>query len=307
MPITIILAALAVAASLPLLWVSVASRRTAGASNLKRRTSPLAEVTDARELILSQGAGSRLGMPMLRSLGSTLRRVTPAGWVDSLRRRLVLAGKADRFSLERLLVVKFALAAGGLVVSLMFLSGLSGAMFIVATAVLTAIGFFLPDAVVSSQADTRQESIRMELSDTLDQVRMTVDAGLGFEAALGRVARTGDGPLAEELHRTLREIQLGVPRHEALRNLADRTDVQDLNSFVLAVVQSEGYGIPIAKVLRVQSEELRDKRRQAAEERALKIPVLLIFPLAFCVFPVIFIVLLGPAIVRIVRDLGPAI
>ena len=136
---------------------------------------------------------------------------------------------------------------------------------------------------------------------------MTVDAGLGFEAALARAAQAGDGPLAHELHRLLREMQLGVPRAEALRNLSARTDVADLDSFVIAVVQSQAYGIPMASVLRVQSDELRDKRKQRAEERALKIPVLLIFPLAFCIFPAMFIVLLGPAAIRIFRDLGPAI
>jgi len=128
---------------------------------------------------------------------------------------------------------------------------------------------------------------------------MSVEAGLGFEAALTRAARAGEGPLAEELGRTMREMQLGVSRSEALRNLADRTEVPDLSSFVLAVVQSEEYGLPITKVLGVQANELRDKRSQRAEERALKIPVLMIFPLAVCIFPTIFIILLGPALIRI--------
>jgi tight adherence protein C len=133
---------------------------------------------------------------------------------------------------------------------------------------------------------------------------MSVEAGLGFEAALARTSRVGEGPLAEELNRTVQEMQLGVSRSDALRNLADRTDVTDLKSFVLTVVQSEEYGLPIAKVLRVQAEELRDKRRQRAEERALKIPVFLIFPLAFCIFPTIFIIVLGPAMIRIYRGMA---
>lgn len=154
---------------------------------------------------------------------------------------------------------------------------------------------------------SRQHLIEKELADTIDQVTMSVEAGLGFEAALARVARAGSGPLSEELSRTLREIQLDIPRHEALRALADRTDVADLDTFVLAVIQSERYGLPVAQVLQVQAEEIRDKRSQRAEERALRIPVLLIFPLAFCIFPAMFIVLLGPAVIRIVRDLGPAL
>ncbi len=122
--------------------------------------------------------------------------------------------------------------------------------------------------------------------------------------ALARTSRVGEGPLAEELNRTGQEMQLGVSRSDALRNLADRTDVADLRSFVLTVVQSEEYGLPIAKVLSVQADELRDKRRQRAEERALKIPVLLIFPLAFCIFPTIFIIVLGPALIRIYRGMA---
>jgi tight adherence protein C len=134
-----------------------------------------------------------------------------------------------------------------------------------------------------------------------------VEAGLGFEGAIERVVKAGSGPLNDELRRVLLEMQLGASRADALRHLADRTDVPDLKSFVFAIVQSEAYGLPIAKVLRVQASELRDKRRQRAEERALKIPVLLIFPLAFGIFPALFIVLLGPAAIRIFRDLGPAI
>ncbi|NNL26812.1 MAG: type II secretion system F family protein [Acidimicrobiia bacterium] len=145
------------------------------------------------------------------------------------------------------------------------------------------------------------------MPDTLDQVTMAVEAGMGFEGAVDRVAAAGHGPLSHELLRFLREMQLGVSRTEALRNLGDRTDVDDLRSFVFAIIQSENYGLPIAQVLRVQASDLRDKRRSRAEERALKLPVLLIFPLAFGIFPAIFIVLLGPAAIRIFRDLGPAI
>jgi tight adherence protein C len=180
--------------------------------------------------------------------------------------------------------------------------------FAVPLAVLTVfIFFFLPDNFIIKRAQARQLAIEHDLADSLDQVTMSVEAGLGFEGAIERVVGAGSGPLNDELRRVLLEMQLGASRSDALRHLADRTDVPDLKSFVFAIVQSEAYGLPIAQVLRVQASELRDKRRQRAEERALKIPVLLIFPLAFGIFPALFIVLLGPAAIRIFRDLGPSI
>jgi tight adherence protein C len=241
----------------------------------------------------------------VKSLGASLTKLTPVGWVSSLRRHLSLTGRhGDTYALERTLVLKVGLAVLGFVVGFLVLASFPTLQRVGLTLVFVLIGFFLPDAVVSRQGRKRQEQIELEMPDTLDQVTMAVEAGLGFEAALARAARTGDGPLAQELSRTLREIQLGVPRDQALNQLAERTDVADLSSFVRVIVQSEQYGIPIGPVLRVQSDELRDKRRERAEERALKIPVLLIFPLAFCIFPAIFIVLLGPAAIRMIDALG---
>ena len=134
---------------------------------------------------------------------------------------------------------------------------------------------------------------------TLDQITISVEAGLGFEAAMARAAKTGEGPLTEELSRALSEIQLGSARQQALRGLVDRTNVPELRHFVLAILQAENYGLPIAHVLRIQAKELRVKRRQRAEERALKIPVKIVFPLAVCILPTLFIVILGPAAIRI--------
>jgi len=172
------------------------------------------------------------------------------------------------------------------------------------TLLITGVAFAMPDIWVRRRGEERQHQIQIELPDVLDQITMSVDAGLGFEASVARAAKVGEGPLADELSRTVQEMQLGISRTDALRNLAERTEVPDLKSFVVTVVQSEEYGLPITTVLSVQADELRDKRRQRAEERALRIPVLLIFPLAFCIFPTIFIILLGPALIRIYRDIG---
>lgn len=305
MPIHVIIAALAVGASIPLLFYSVASAMGGGSSVLGAASK--ARSTNARELVLQKSAGERIAVPWAKSMGATLRRVTPLGWVDALKRNLGLAGYYDSAALERTLVLKFALAAMGLALGFLGPEVGSAAATPLWAGGLAVFGFFIPDLLVYSKGKERQLEIEMELPDTLDQMRMSVDAGLGFDAAMQRAADAGDGPLAMEMRRMLHEIQLGVSRSDAMRSLADRTNVQDLDSFVLAVVQSSSYGIPVAKVLRVQSDELRDKRRSRAEERALKIPVLLIFPLAFCIFPAMFIVLLGPAAIRIFRDLSGAL
>jgi tight adherence protein C len=307
MPIQIVLAALAVSISVPLLWFSVASARGGGSMVLGKGQLATGEIRNARDLVLTRSASERIAIPFLRNLGTRLRRVTPLGWVDALRRNLSLAGKYDPQALERALVGKFVLAGVLLAVGLIGPSVGPPAARPVWAIGLSVFGFFIIDLLTYSKGKERQARIEKLLPDTLDQMRMSVDAGLGFEAAMHRAAHAGDGPLAQELRRLLHEIQLGVPRAEAMRNLADRTNVQDLDSFVLAIVQSSSYGIPVANVLRVQSDELRDKRRQRAEEQALKIPVLLIFPLAFCIFPAMFVVLLGPAAIRIFRDLSGAL
>jgi tight adherence protein C len=226
--------------------------------------------------------------------------------IEKLERRIELAGLTYRWPTERVLVMKFALAAGLLAIGLA--TPLRELPFVpVVTVLLAIVGFFAPDAVVARKAEERQAQITRELPDALDQITMSVNAGVGFEGALAKAAHSGTGAFAEELNRMMQEMQVGIGRSEALRNLADRTDVSDLRSFIFAVTQAENYGLPITQVLQVQAAELRDKRKQRAEERALKIPVLLIFPLAFCIFPAMFVVLLGPAAIRIFRDLGPAI
>ena len=261
---------------------------------------------DVRQLHLSQGAGQRVVVPAFRGAAERIRQVSPQGRVESLHRKIELAGLVDRFPVELVLLSKFAL--GGGVLALWLFTPLRDINYALPlTALTTFIAFFLPDNFIIKRAEARQATIQRDLADSLDQVTMSVEAGLGFEGALERVVAAGSGPLNDELRRVLLEMQLGASRSDALRHLADRTDVPDLRSFVFAIIQSESYGLPIAKVLRVQASELRDKRRQRAEERALKIPVLLIFPLAFGIFPALFIVLLGPAAIRIFRDVGPMI
>ncbi len=156
-----------------------------------------------------------------------------------------------------------------------------------------------PDTVLARKARDRQLAISNQLPDTLDQLTICVEAGLGFDAALARTARTGRGPLAQELARLLQDLRVGVPRVEALKAMLERTDVPELRQFVHVIIQAESYGVPISKVLRTQAAEQREKRRFRAEERAMKLPVKVIFPMVFCILPTLFIVVLAPAFLNI--------
>lgn len=296
MPIQAVAGALAIAAVIPILYVTLTAPGSRGL--IPKKTGLLNEIPDVREIVLTRSAFDRMGRPSIEWAGRLMVQLSPQGWIDRTNRRIVLAGIPDRLTVERFAVAKVVFAALLFMVGWVFvLPNLDYGLPI--TVLMTAIGFFLPDALLNRKAGERQRQIEIELPDIIDQVTMSMNAGLGFEGSLGRAARVGKGPLSGELGRTIQEMSLGVSRADALRHLADRTDVPDLKSFVLAVVQSEEHGLSIAKVLNVQAEELRDKRRQRAEERALKIPVKLIFPLAVCIFPTLFIILLGPALIRI--------
>lgn len=166
---------------------------------------------------------------------------------------------------------------------------------------ITTLCYFVPDLLIYNKGIKRQATIELDLPSTLDQMLISVEAGLGFEAAMARAAEYGGGPLAQELMRTLQDIQVGRPRQESYEALAARSSVQDLRSFVRAVVQADRYGIGIAKVLRTQAKAARVKRRQRAEEKAMKLPVKVLFPLLVFIFPVLFIVLLGPAVINIME------
>lgn len=293
--------AASVALGVALAWHSVASaRRTAPAVAANLRAG---SVTDLRVALLDHSARDRVVEPGLERAAAWLRRLTPAGLVESLERRILLAGASTTWTIERVLATKAVGLAVGVVLGFgLFSMGiLPGVFRWVGLGLPMLIGFFLPEIVFSSRSEDRQEAIALELADTIDQVTVSVSAGLGLEAALARVARTGTGPLAEELTRTLQDTRAGMSRAAALRALVARTDVPELRTVIMALLQAEGYGVPVSSVLRVQAGELRMKRRQRAEERAMKLPVKVLFPLVTCILPTVFIVLLGPAGIRIAR------
>ena len=211
------------------------------------------------------------------------------------------AGSPVGWDGERVLAVKVA-AAGGLFVLGLVLPGVlgSGALRgLILGPVLAVIGYYVPEWILRSRSSSRQYQIQRALPDALDLLSITVAAGLAFDSALERVARQMGGPLGEELIRVVQEMRLGKGRSDALRDLAGRSNVDELKSFVLAMVQADIFGISVSRVLGVQARELRIKRRQRAEEQAQKLPVKILFPLLFCIFPALFVVILGPAAIRI--------
>jgi tight adherence protein C len=173
-------------------------------------------------------------------------------------------------------------------------------LFVVLAVVLVLLAFVAPEVIAYSRADDRQKLITLALPDTLDQMTIAVEAGLGFDAALQKAATNGTGPLAEELIRTLQDQSIGRSRHDAYRALELRTNSEDLRRFIRAISQADAFGISVADVLRVQARDMRVRRRQRAEEQAMKVPVKVVFPLVFCILPVLFIVILTPAVIGII-------
>jgi tight adherence protein C len=219
--------------------------------------------------------------------------------IDRIETRIAAAGLLGKWSVEQVLAAKLLLALAAAVLGVLRVVASPDALGILTTAILPVMGWMAPDVVVGRRAEERKNRLRRELPDVLDQITIAVEAGLGFESALARVSGNGEGVVADELARTLQDIQLGVPRSDALQGLADRTDVPELRHLVGAIRQAERYGLRIAKVLRINAGELREKRRQAAEEEAQKLPVKILFPLIFFILPALFVVILGPAVVRV--------
>jgi tight adherence protein C len=312
-PLTVILASAAVATALPLLVWGLF-----GIGRRQRRSSddPLQgdnrQAVDEHQLRLEEPASRRMLRPLVQGMGRAVRKLTPGGWVRSLEQRVRLAGSPPSWQVNRVLSLKLILSIGALLFGAMLVMRLPSAeaglpMTVARFALiplLTIVAYRFPDLALGIRGKNRQQVVQVALPDALDQMSISVEAGLGFDAALGRVVQTGTGPLVEELARTLQEIAIGIPRKQAFRNLVERTDVPELRHFVFAVNQAEEYGLPIAQVLRVQSKELRVIRRQRAEEKALKIPVKIVFPLILCIFPALFVVLLVPAAIRIIETLG---
>jgi tight adherence protein C len=241
--------------------------------------------------------------PLLSRLRAVAAVLSPSTVAASLARRLDIAGNPGRWTVEKVLAAKgFGLLAAG---SLGLLAGLGSPAKMLLFGVLGgAAGFLLPDLLLYNTGSKRQVEIRKALPDTLDMLTVCVEAGLGFDAAVARVGQHTGGPLAAELLRMLHEMQLGKSRVEALRALAERTTIGELRAFTSALVQASELGIPTGRVLHEQAREMRVKQRQLAEEKAQKLPVKILFPLMTCIFPALFVVVLGPAAIMLLRSFG---
>lgn len=255
---------------------------------------------------LDRPFGDRVIKPLISGSTGLGRRLTPAGQVERIRKRLDAAGSPANWDVDRVLAFKVLAALAAIVVLILVSPILRnfGVLTLIGTGLaLVALGFFTPDIVLYQKAYNRADRMRKELPDALDLLTISVEAGLAFDAAMSQVARQTEGPLAEEFFRVLQEMQIGMSRTDAFRAMADRTDVDDVRTFVTALVQADAFGIPIANVLRVQAREMRLKRSQRAEEQAQKVPVKILFPLIFCILPTLFIVVIGPAGLQIYHAL----
>ena len=268
---------------------------------LQSQVGQVTDSVDLRQQELEGSAVDRMIMPSVRRMGRGVVRLTPFDLNARINEQLILAGNPEAWDAERVVALKIiggiaGVVAGALLMTLVPISGWLKIVFVVMTGL---IGYTVPSSQVRAMASKRQRTIQKQLPDVMDLLTISVEAGLGFDAALAQVTKNVPGPLAEEMSRLLQEVQIGVSRADAFRNMSTRTNVAELQSFTLSMIQADLFGVSIANVLRAQSRELRQKRRQRAEEIAQKIPVKLLFPMIFMVLPALFIIVLGPGAIQI--------
>ena len=264
------------------------------------------EAASLEEIELSQPFSDRVMMPIMRRIGEIAARFTPQNAVDSTRKLLELAGNPGRMDASTFMVLHFVAAViFGVVVFVLtlFSKTFSVPIKLIIVLAFTVLGYFFPDLWIRSKINARQKSVRKAMPDALDLLTICVEAGLGFDAAMSKVNEKWDNELSLAFGRVIREIQLGKLRRDALRDMAERLGLPEMTSFVAAVIQSELLGVSMAKILRIQSDQMRLKRRQRAEEEAHKAPIKMIFPMGLFIFPSLMIVLLTPAALRLYGSL----
>lgn len=264
------------------------------------------QIAGVREQEMLAPVTERVLAPVGDALANVTRRFTPTGYVDNSREKWVLAGSPPGLAPDKLLLYKglgIVLVPVWFVLFLVVLP-LPGIISLVLVGALTLGGVMGPDSSLNRALEGRKRRIALQLPDTLDLLVISVEAGLGFEQALDRTVSAIPGDLAEEFKRMLQEVRIGASRAEALRALDARTDVPELRSFILAMLQADTFGVSIARILRQQADELRIRRRFKIQEAAQKAPVKMLFPLVFCIFPSVFVVILGPAALKILSALG---
>ena len=260
--------------------------------------------TDERQQELALSWRERLVQPVLEALSSGSERFTPAGYREKMAKKLRAAGRGSDLDIERFLAVRILTLAAVVPVVLVLMSAFgaskSGLAVTGFAVVLLTMG---PGIMLNRRVVERQLAISKALPDVLDLLVISIEAGLGFEQALDRTVSSVPGPLTDEFSRVLGEVRAGANRGDAMRAFAERVDVEEVRGFVLAVLQADTFGVSIGRMLRGQADELRVRRRQQAQEKAMKAPVKMLIPMVFCIFPAIFVVIIGPAIINIIRTM----
>jgi tight adherence protein C len=282
--------------ALSVIGVATAEKRAVG-----RSLAAINAINSAPEPLrkeLDRPFTERILAPLAHRMLGLGRRLTPDDNAQRLRKSLDRAGNPAGWDVDRVVGLKMVgfigLLALSIVLSLWW--SLSPPMMLLFGVGLAVLGYFAPNLWLYNTGTKREAQIRKEVADALDLLTISVEAGLAFDAALSRVAKSSEGPLAEEFARAIQEMQIGVSRSDALRAMGDRSQLAEVRGFATAMVQADAFGIPIGQVLRVQSKEMRVKRRQLAEEKAQKVPVKILFPLMFFILPTLFIVVIGPAV-----------
>jgi tight adherence protein C len=300
------MALLAAGGVLLIVWALLGARASDPVQARLTQLGTLEGVTSLEEIELQQPTMDRTLRPLMRRLSGIGTRLTSRERVGRTELRLAEAGYP--YGLRTIdfmgLKVVAAITVSGLVFLVLGVAlGSSGIQTLIFAGIAVVAGFFLPDYWLITRIKARQKAILLAIPDVLDLLTISVKAGLGFDSALGKVVEKTEGPLTDEFRRALAEVRIGKPRREALKEMVGRTNVPALTNFIGAIVQAEQLGVAIANVLEVQSEQLRIERRQRAEEMAAKAPIKMLFPLVGCIFPSMFIVILGPALILIVNNL----
>lgn len=245
---------------------------------------------------------TRVVAPALDNISKTVLKITPKEIVGALEKKIQLAGAPFKLSVKGWIniqvILVFCLPFSSAVIGYYKNSPFRSILLIIIAEI--GVGLLLPNLVLSQKAAERQKKIQNSMPDVMDLLTVSVEAGLGFDGALAKVIDKMPGPLSKEFENALQEIKIGKPKKDALRDMADRIGVMDISTFVTSIIQADQFGVSIGNVLRIQSEQMRQKRRQRAQEKAMKAPIKMLFPIILFIFPTIFSVLLGPVIIRVI-------
>lgn len=294
-------ALLCAALTLMLSLIGVVTSERRGVARSVAAIQAMDRAPDLLKAEIERPFAERVIAPLGERLVGLGRRLARADTARKLQHRLDIAGNPPAWDVNRIIGLKVLGMGLFGVLGFLYLLGMSWPFYrvVLATALLAAFGYVLPNILLYNAGQKRENLMRNALPDALDLLTVSVEAGLGFDAAVARVAKNTEGPLAQEFNRLLQEMQIGMGRTESMRAMAERTSLADLKSFCLAMVQADSLGIPIGRVLRIQSQEMRTKRRQRAEEKAQQVPVRIMIPLVLFILPCLFLVILGPAGIQI--------